>query len=278
MNLMMRRTITGAALGLAMIFGISVATTHAQYRDYDWNRNNDQGRWSKERTRDYAFKLGYHQAYSEAGEARSRGYRVSVKDLPGYHNDTNGYLAWMGYRDDYRDSYRKGYESGAKDAWSGRDRRYGRREVEEALGERLKDVYADDWDYENRNSQGGWRDRRDNDDWRDRRNNDDWRDRRNNDDWRDRRSNDDWRNGRGDVSRIAQQVGYRDGLRSGEDDRQSRRRFDYEHDGHYRDALSGYRSEYGNRDRYRDAYREGFRRGYNEGYRRAENYRGRWPF
>ncbi len=246
-----RRTVTGAALGLAMMLGISAAT-HAQYRDYDYRAGqyNYQERWSKERTRDYAFKLGYHQGYSETRDAFERGNPRSVRDVSSYHDDANGYLQWMGYRDDYRDAYRRGFEQAFNDFRSGRDRRYGRDDVERVLGDRLKDVYSDDRSYEDP------RDRRD--------------DYRNYDD----------RNygGRSDIYGIAQQNGYRDGLRQGEDDRQHRRGFDYERQSRYRDALSGYRSEYGSRDRYRDAYRAGFRSGYSEGFRRSDNYRGRWPF
>jgi hypothetical protein len=247
-----RRTVTGAALGLAMMLGITVATAQAQYRDYDYRggQYNNQERWSKERTRDYAFKLGYHQGYSETRDAFEWGNRRSVRDMSGYHNDTNGYLGWMGYRDDYRNAYRKGFEQAFNDFRSGRERRYGRNDVERALGDRLKDVYIDDRGYEDP------RGRRD--------------DYRNYDD----RSY----GGRGDVYGMAQQNGYRDGLRQGEDDRQHRRNFDYERQSRYRDALSGYRSEYGDRDRYRDAYRDGFRRGYSEGFRRGDNNRGRWPF
>jgi hypothetical protein len=84
------------------------------------------------------------------------------------------------------------------------------------------------------------------------------------------------------MYRIAQDNGYRDGLRQGQDDVNRRRRYDYNDDSRYRDASNGYRSEYGNRDAYRNAYREGFKRGYDEGYRRSGNNRGGirlpWPF
>ena len=108
----------------------------------------------------------------------------------------------------------------------------------------------------------------------------DYRRTNNQDDSRDR----DWRGGRGDDDRrgiwargriIAHQNGYRDGIRHGAQDRQHRRRFDFADSNQYRVALSGYRFEYGSRDRYRDAYRESYRRGYIEGFRRGNN---RWPF
>ncbi len=249
MNRKSLRKVTGGAMGLALVLGITIATAQAQYRDYGYRGGGDsQGSWSPDRTRDYAFKLGYHQSYSAARDARDNGYRGSYRDMPGYRNDTNGYLDFMGYRDDYRDAYRSGYESGFRDAFSGRERRYGRDEVEAVLGERLRDAYADESDYQDRNWRGG----RDEYDYRNR--------------------------GRGDIFAIAQQNGYRDGIRRGDEDRQRHFGFDFERSNQYRDALTGYRSEYGSRDRYRDAYREGYRRGYSEGFRRGENNRGRWPF
>jgi hypothetical protein len=250
------RIVTGAALGLVVMLGVTLATAQAQYRNYDDRGGyDDQARWSKERTKDYAFKLGYHEAYSEARDARERGFRGSYRDMPGYHNDTNGYLAWMGHRDDYRDAYRKGYESAFKDVWSGRERRYGRDDVERVLGGRLKDTNDDDRYYDDRENRN-YDDRYDKGDRRDY----------------------DWRDGQGDAYRVAEQNGYRDGYRHGEEDRSHHRGFNYEHSDRYRDALSGYRSEYGSRDRYRNAYRDGYQRGYSEGFGRGDNSRGRWPF
>ena len=84
--------------------------------------------------------------------------------------------------------------------------------------------------------------------------------------------------GRWDIYAIARQNGYRDGNRHGEQDRQRRLGFDYQHSSQYRIGLSGYRLGFGSRDRYRAAYREGYRRGYIEGFRRVFNNGGRRPF
>jgi len=243
----LRSVVSGAAL-LLVFSALLSASAQAQDRDYRDDRNGQngiQGRWSKERVRDYAFKLGYHQAYSEAKDYEAHGRRMSFRDAPGYRNDINGFLVAMGYRDDYRNSYRRGYEAGFTDAFRGRERRYGRHEVEAALGARLKDVYNDD--------------RYDRDDW--------YNGRRDDDHDRDRDRDRDGRNDRNELYRIAQQNGYRDGLRQGQDDGSRRRGSNYENDRRYRDALSGYRSGLGDRDNYRRAYREGFRQGYEEGYR-----------
>ena len=127
-----------------------------------------------------------------------------------------------------------------------RPRRYNREDVERVLGGNLKDVYNDD--------------RYDRDDWNDRRDN-------RGGSWdRDRNGRND-RYDRNEMYRMAQEAGYRDGLRLGQDDASRRRSSSYDRDSRYRDAMSGYRSEYGDRDAYRQAYREGFRRGYEEGYR-----------
>jgi hypothetical protein len=236
-----------------MMLGITIASAasaQAQYRDYDRNDRygyGQQGYWSKERTRDYAYKLGYHNAYTEATRVANLRHRPSARDMEGYRSDTNGYKDFMRYRDDYRSSYRRGYEQGFNDSMNNRERRYDREDVERVLGADLERTYED----------GRYRDHR-----------------------RDG-YNDTWRNGRNDIYRIAQENGYRDGLRQGQDDANRRRRYDYNDDNRYRDASSGYRSEYGNRDAYRNAYREGFARGYDEGYRRNGNNRGvrlPWPF
>jgi len=238
-----KKSFIGTAVGLIMMLGVTIATANAQYRDYD-NSRSYRDSWTRERTQDYAFKLGYHSAYSEANEARNNEFRGSPRDLPGYRNDGNGYLAYMNYLQDYRAAYRRGFEAGARDAFAGRERRYGRTEVEQVLGQRLPDAYPSDGNYRD----SDWRDR----DGRDR----DWRDNG------DRRN--DWRN----VDTIAQRNGYQDGVRRGEQDRFRRAPFGYQASSEYHNALSGYRAEFGNRDRYREAYREGFRRGYNDGLQR----------
>ena len=248
------KTIGGAALTLAMMLGITMASgtsAQAQYRNNDRYGYGQQATWPKERTRDYAYKLGYHNAYTEARREYNSGSRASYRDMPGYRNDTNGYLDYMRYRDDYRSSYRKGYEQGFNDSMNNRARRYDRGDVERVLGRDLERTYDDDNDRDYRRGSGGYNDR-------------------------------DYRGGRNDVFRIAQENGYRDGLRQGQDDLNRRRRYDYNDDSRYRDASNGYRSEYGNRDEYRRAYREGFKNGYEDGYRRNGNNRGGvrlpWPF
>jgi hypothetical protein len=250
----MKRTATGAAT-LALAIGIlmtAAAPTQAQYRSYD-DRNGYSGydgraQWSNERMRDYAFKLAYHNAYTDAERDYDGRSRFGFRDMPGYRTDGNGYLAWMGSRDDYRAAYRRGYEAGFIDSLESRPRRYDRADVERVLGGDLEGVYDND---------GGYRD-----------------DGYNSDDrgWDRGGWNNRGRDNRNEILRIAQQNGYRDGLRVGQEDR-NRRGSNFDRSDRFRDALAGYRSEYGNRDFYRQAYRDGFRKGYEEGFRS----RGRVP-
>ena len=253
----LRRKISGAALMFAMMLGVTIAasaTAQAQYRDYDdrYGRYDNQVRWSKDRERQYAYVLGYHNAYTEGRDSRGR---IDFRNSTAYRNSDNGYRPWMGDMNTYRDYTRRGAEAGFKDGASGRSRRYDRQDVERLLGARMVDVYGESDD-----NDGWWRDRgRDNGRWDD----------------RDNRGN-----GRyNDLYRVAQENGYRDGVRHGQDDRNHNRRFEYQDSGDFRDASRGYRSEYGNREAYRNAYREGFRRGYEDGYRNnRSNNRFPWPF
>lgn len=163
----LRRAISGAALTFAVMFGITIglsSSAQAQYRDYNGGYNNGQygyQQWPRERVRDYALKLAYHNAYTEAERARSSRYRVSYRDMPGYRNDSNGYLSWMGYESDYRSAYRRGYEMGFNEGLQGRSRRYDRNDVERVLGSDLQRTY-DDNPYNDRNGYND-RDRRDRD-------------------------------------------------------------------------------------------------------------------
>jgi hypothetical protein len=134
----LRKRVGGAALTLVMVFGIGImssTTAQAQWRNDDrYNGNQDQVRWTSERNRQYAFMLGYHNAYTEGKDAAERGYRGSPRDMAGYRNSNNGHRAWMGSESTYRDNYRKGYEQGFRDGQTGRSRRYDRKDIERVLG------------------------------------------------------------------------------------------------------------------------------------------------
>ncbi|HYE65844.1 MAG TPA: hypothetical protein VD966_09675 [Pyrinomonadaceae bacterium] len=79
---------------------------------------------------------------------------------------------------------------------------------------------------------------------------------------------------RTEVRRYALDAGYQEGYRAGEIDRANGERFNYNDEGAYRDATTGYRDSFGNLESYRRSFREGFRRGYDDGYRQHDSRRG----
>jgi hypothetical protein len=67
--------------------------------------------------------------------------------------------------------------------------------------------------------------------------------------------------------------GYRRGQSAGAEDARRGDRFEFTDQGDYRRGDSGYRSQYGNRDRYRDSFRFGYQEGYRLGYQGYDGYR-----
>lgn len=92
-----------------------------------------------------------------------------------------------------------------------------------------------------------------------------------NDDYRNRRSRRNSDNGgyygRTEARRQAQNIGYQEGYRAGQDDRASGRGYDLNSHSTYRDATAGYNNSYGDIEYYRSSFREAYRQGYEEGYR-----------
>jgi hypothetical protein len=251
------KKVLNVALMLTFMIGIGLAASapaEAQWRNGQWRngqgRNDGRGRWDENRTRQAGVIYGYLMGYRNGAFVLRNGYRVNMRDLDDYRDDSQGWISGMHFRDEYRSSFRRGFELGFRDAQSNRQRRYTRNDLERVLDDTIRNVYG-------QNSL-------DDDDW-ERRNRDRWNDRygRNDRDWRDR----DGRFDRNEISRIAQQNGYREGLEQGREDRARRRSFDVDNSSEYRNALIGYRSEFGDRSFYQQAFREAFRRGYNEGYR-----------
>ncbi len=250
-------------LGFGMVAGANAQGNYNQDR-YGYGRQDDQRvRWTKDRTRQYGFMYGYHQAYSISRDLREQGYRGNARNTEGYRTDAIGFLPWMGFQSDYSSQYRKGYEEGFRDAQNLRPRRFDRDDIERVLGGNLKEVYEGGREYDN-----------DRDDRRGRDYDYDRDDRRGRDS--DRYDNRNGRYNRQEIYRIAQQNGYQDGLRRGQETRRSNRRSEYDRTDEYRNASRGYRSEYGDRNAFQQGYREGFRRGYEEGYRSTSG-NSRWP-
>lgn len=71
-----------------------------------------------------------------------------------------------------------------------------------------------------------------------------------------------------DARRVAQDNGYREGLKHGEDAARKGRPFDLAREKDYRKGDEGYNRRYGSKDEYREAYRNGFAQGYREAYSR----------
>jgi hypothetical protein len=68
---------------------------------------------------------------------------------------------------------------------------------------------------------------------------------------------------------VAFDIGYRDGVTSGEYDLGRNVRSDFENTDAYRNGNHGYADGYGGSAAYRTQYRTGFQRGYEDGYRRS---------
>ena len=68
------------------------------------------------------------------------------------------------------------------------------------------------------------------------------------------------------YSSAAYNEGYQRGVRTGQDDSRRGRPFSSVDQRDYRSADAGYRSQYGNRERYRDDFRLGYQAGYRDGY------------
>ncbi len=82
-----------------------------------------------------------------------------------------------------------------------------------------------------------------------------------------------YRDGRyyGDVQRRAYDNGFRDGIKAGERDARSNRRYEPSRHGDWRDADDGYHREFGDRNFYRRNFRSGFEAGYSQAFRRYDD-------
>jgi hypothetical protein len=80
-----------------------------------------------------------------------------------------------------------------------------------------------------------------------------------------------------ESERRAYDVGYREGVREGQDDARRGRDFSYSRHDQYRDADDGYRRGTIDRDSYRRSFRQGFQTGYSESFNRYARNNGRYP-
>ena len=86
-----------------------------------------------------------------------------------------------------------------------------------------------------------------------------------------------WPSGYSQTASPAYNEGYQRGIRSGEEDGRRGQSFNFTDESDYRRADTGYRSQYGNRERYRDQFRVGFEQGYRDGYARYGSNRRNGP-
>jgi hypothetical protein len=73
------------------------------------------------------------------------------------------------------------------------------------------------------------------------------------------------------IDQRAYDIGYREGLREGENDGRRGRGYSVQNHNQYRDADNGYRRGDGDREFYRRSYRQGFETGYDQGFGRYGN-------
>ena len=178
-----------------------------------------------------AHDQGYRDGLDHGAEHAQEGHRYDPEGTRHYKDATSGYRSSYGSKDAYKSAYREGFHQGYDEGFRRSGGAYGR-----ARG--TYDPYYRNDPYD-----------------------------RNEPNYRNDRNRDYGRYGN-DIYRIAQDQGYRDGVDHGAEQAREGKRYNPESTRHYKDATSGYRSEYGNKDAYKQAYREGFRQGYDEGYRR----------
>jgi hypothetical protein len=79
-------------------------------------------------------------------------------------------------------------------------------------------------------------------------------------------NNQQYNSGYNSIQQYAITNGYQLGYGSGSNDRNYRANFDLRRSKAYRDADSGYRGDFGNKDAYKQFFRQGFELGYRDGY------------
>jgi hypothetical protein len=155
------KRVMGFVFGLSLLLGIGMATTsvaHAQYRDPNWQREQDrrQREWEREQRRrqrqsnrdwrndrDYrdgryngdtaqqynwggsyelrqtALNAGYNEGIKEGRKDRSRGERFEFRDEEDFRNANTDYNSRLGSRELYRQYFRQGFQNGYTDGYRG---------------------------------------------------------------------------------------------------------------------------------------------------------------
>lgn len=76
--------------------------------------------------------------------------------------------------------------------------------------------------------------------------------------------------------RVAYDNGFREGIKDGDHDSRSGRRYEPTRHGDWRDADDGYRREFGDKNFYRRNFRAGYEAGYSQAFRRYDRGYRRW--
>lgn len=136
----------GFVFGLSLLLGIGLAASsnaQAQYRDRDWQReqNRRQREWERDQRRqqrrsnrdwrdDYnwggsyqlrqtALNAGYNEGIKEGRKDRSNGDRFEFRDEEDYRNANTDYSSRLGNRSLYQQYFRQGFQNGYTDGYRG---------------------------------------------------------------------------------------------------------------------------------------------------------------
>jgi hypothetical protein len=156
-NLLTKR-VMGFVFGLSLLLGIGMAASsvaHAQYRDPNWQREQDRrqrewerqqrrrqresnrdlrrdrnGRYDGDTAQQYnwggsyelrqtALNAGYNEGIKEGRKDRSNGDRFDYRDEEDYRNANTNYNSRLGSRELYRQYFRQGFQNGYTDGYRG---------------------------------------------------------------------------------------------------------------------------------------------------------------
>ena len=226
------RAFTAISLAFGIVF-IGSSAVQAQYGSYGRYGGNGNGVYQIAQQNGY--NDGMRKGQEDAREGHNNPTGTSL-----YRNADNGYNSRMGNKEDYRSAYRQAFLQGFAEGQSsyydnGRNGNY------PGYGNGNGSYYPNrrNGTYGGYPNNGGYP------------------------------SYGGYGN---DIYRIAQQNGYNDGVRKGQEDAR---------EGHsnptgtslYRNADNGYNRSMGNREQYREAYRQAFMQGFADGQRGAGYYR-----
>ena len=144
-NLLAKRVMS-IVFGLTLLLGIGFAASseaQAQYRDRDWQReqNRRQREWERNQRRNQrqsnrdwrdqynyggsqqlrqtALNAGYNEGIKEGRKDRSNGERFEYRDEEDFRNANTDYSSRLGSRSLYQQYFRQGFQNGYTDGYRG---------------------------------------------------------------------------------------------------------------------------------------------------------------